>query len=49
MLGKKKGMSETIRNILIALALLAVVVIAISVIKGTGISIIDSVKNLFRR
>ncbi len=46
---KKKGIaSEYLPWILIAIAILAIVLISIFVLKGTGISIIDKIKSLFR-
>ncbi len=46
---KKKGVvSEYLPWILIALAVLAIILIAIFVMKGKGFSLIDQIKNLFR-
>ena len=45
----KKGIvSEYIPWLLIALAVLAIIVITIFLLKEKGISIIDSIKNLFK-
>ena len=45
----KKGIvTEYIPWLLIALAVLAIIVITIFVLKEKGISIIDSIKNLFK-
>jgi hypothetical protein len=40
--------TEYLPWILIAIAILAIVMIAIFVLRGEGISLIDSLKNLFR-
>jgi len=46
---KKRGIvTEYIPWLLIALAVLAIMVITIFVLKEKGISIIDSIKNLFK-
>ena len=47
---EKRGIvSEYLPWILIAIAVLAIVMVAIFVLKGKGISIIDSIKDLFGR
>jgi len=47
--GNKKGIvTEYIPWLLIALAVLAIIVITIFLLKEKGISIIDSIKNLFK-
>ena len=46
---KKKGIvSEYLPWILIGIAVLAIVLISIFVLKDTGISFIDSIKNIIR-
>lgn len=45
---KKGVISEYLPWILIAIALLAIVMVAILVLKDKGISLIDNLKNLFR-
>ena len=46
---KKRGIvTEYLPWLLIALAVLAIIVITIFLLKEKGISIIDSIKNLFR-
>jgi len=46
---KKEGIiSEYLPWILIAVAVLAILMIAIFVLKGKGISLIDEIKNLFK-
>ena len=46
---KKKGIiTEYLPWLLIALAVLAIVVITILLLKEKGISLIDSIKNIFR-
>ncbi len=45
----KKGIiSEYLPWILIAIAILAVLMIAVFILKEKGVSVIDSIKNLFR-
>jgi len=45
---KKRGVvSEYLPWILIAIAVLAIVLIAISVLKGQGLNLIDTIKDLF--
>ena len=47
--GNKKGIvTEYIPWLLIALAVLAIIVITIFLLKEKGISIIDSIKNIFK-
>lgn len=45
---KKGVISEYLPWILIAVAALVILVIAIVVLKDKGVSLIDSIKNLFR-
>lgn len=47
--GSKRGIiSEYLPWVLISVALLAIMMIAIFVLKDKGVSLIDSIKNLFR-
>jgi hypothetical protein len=46
---KKGVISEYLPWIIIALVLLVVVIISIFVLKENGVSLIDKIKNLFRR
>jgi hypothetical protein len=47
--GKKRGIiTEYLPWILIAVAVLAIVMIAIFVMKGKGFSLIDQIKDLFK-
>ena len=48
LLGKKGIVSEYLPWILISLAILAVLMISIFLLKGKGLSIIDGLKGLFR-
>jgi len=46
---RKKGViSEYLPWLLIALAVLAIIMVAIFMMKGQGVSLIDKIKNLFR-
>ena len=47
-LAKKGLVSEYLPWILIALAVLVVLMVAIFVLKGKGISVLDSLKNIFK-
>ncbi|MCX6750373.1 MAG: hypothetical protein NTZ83_02865 [Candidatus Pacearchaeota archaeon] len=49
MVNKKGVVAEYLPWLLIALILLVIVVITISILKEKGISLIDQIKNLFRR
>lgn len=46
--GKKGIVSEYLPWVLIALAILSVLMIAVFILKEKGISVIDSIKNIFR-
>jgi hypothetical protein len=47
--GRKKGVvSEYLPWLLIALAVLAIIMISIFLLKGKGIEFIEQIKNLFR-
>lgn len=46
--GKRAVVSEYLPWILIAIAVLAILTIALFVLKGKGVSLVDSIKNLFR-
>ena len=46
---KKGVVSEFLPWLLIALVLLVIVIISIALLKEKGISLIDQIKNLFRR
>ena len=47
--GKKKGIvSEYLPWLLIGLAILAILMISIFLLKGKGFEFIDSIKNIFR-
>jgi len=48
LLGKKGIVSEYLPWILISIAILAVLMISIFLLKGKGISILDGLKGLFR-
>jgi hypothetical protein len=47
--GKKGIITEYLPWLLIALVILVILIIAIFFLKGKGISLIDQIKNLFRR